>query len=170
MNIEEILTAKGKVPVTVRPNETMTALAELLRKNHVGAAVVSEDGERIAGVITERDIAYGLATHGAELHALPVSALMTEKVVTCSPLEPVARVASTMLSRRIRHMPVEKDGRLLGMLSIRDILKETGRRTAAERSAPAQPRQQARAPAAGSGVDRPTRDPSLISHDLRFER
>ena len=124
MNIEEILTAKGKVPVTVKPSETVTALAKLLRESHVGAAVVSEDGERVDGVITERDIAFGLATHGAELHALPVSALMTENVVTCSPVEPVARVASTMLSRRIRHMPVVRDGRLLGMLSIRDILKE----------------------------------------------
>ena len=124
MNIEEILTAKGKAAVTVKPSETVTALAELLREKHVGAAVVSEDGQSIDGVITERDIAFGLATHGADLHALPVSALMTENVVTCSPLEPVARVASTMLSRRIRHLPVVKDGRLLGMLSIRDILKE----------------------------------------------
>ena len=110
--------------MTVKPSESVAALAELLRENHVGAAVVSEDGEKINGVITERDIAYGLAKHGAELHALPVSPLMTENVVTCSPLEPVARVASTMLSRRIRHMPVERDGRLIGMLSIRDILKE----------------------------------------------
>ena len=124
MNIEEILVAKGKVPFTVKPSETIKALAELLREKHVGAAVVSEDGERINGVITERDIAHGLATHGADLHALPVSALMTENVVTCSPVDSVARVASTMLSRRIRHLPVERDGRLLGMLSIRDILQE----------------------------------------------
>ena len=124
MNIEEILTAKGKAAVTVKPSVTVAALAVLLREKHVGAAVVSEDGEKVNGVITERDIAHGLATHGAELHAVPVSALMTENVVTCSPSEPVARVASTMLSRRIRHMPVVNEGRLLGMLSIRDILKE----------------------------------------------
>ena len=76
----------------------------------------------VDGVISERDIAYGLAIHKAELHTLPVSELMTKTVVTCSPNDSVASVASTMRARNIRHIPVEESGRLVGMISIRDVL------------------------------------------------
>jgi CBS domain-containing protein len=73
-------------------------------------------------VISERDVAYGLATHGAAVTAMPVSALMTKTVITCSPRDKVAVVASTMGSRNIRHIPVEENGRAVGMVSIRDVL------------------------------------------------
>src|SRR4029078_98042 len=86
------------------------------------AAIVSGDGHVVDGVISERDVAYGVAIHKAELHTLPVSQLMTKTVVTCSPGESVANVASTMQARNIRHIPVEEGGRLVGMISIRDVL------------------------------------------------
>ena len=124
LSIREILQAKGKEIFTVQPTDTIATLAAQLRTRRVGAAVVSRDGKSIDGVITERDIAYAVESHAERLHALPISEIMTEKVITCSPNDDVANVASTMMGRNIRHMPVEDNGQLLGMLSIRDILKE----------------------------------------------
>lgn len=124
MSIREILRAKGKEAFTVQPSDTIAVLSARLRANRVGAAVVSRDGQSIDGVITERDIVYALDGHAERLHSTPVSELMTEKVITCSPNDSVAHVASTMMARNIRHVPVEENGQLLGMLSIRDMLKE----------------------------------------------
>lgn len=123
MNVRDILSSKGSAVVTVKPSDTIEVLSQLLRAKRIGAAVVSNNNETIDGVISERDVAFGLANHGTELSALPVSALMTETVITCSPHDTIARVASTMLSRNVRHLPVADNGRLVGMLSIRDVLK-----------------------------------------------
>jgi len=123
MKVTDILTMKGPVVITIRPSQTIGTLSEQLREKRIGAAVVSNDGHTIDGVISERDIAYGLAVHKADLHTLPVSALMTTVVVTCSPHDSVANVASTMLTRNVRHLPVVDDGRLAGMISIRDVLR-----------------------------------------------
>ncbi|MEM8976452.1 MAG: CBS domain-containing protein, partial [Pseudomonadota bacterium] len=124
LTIRAILEAKGKPIFTVQPTDSIATLAAHLRERRVGAAVVSLDGKTIDGVITERDVVYGLATRDGTLKDTPVSELMTGNVITCSPNESVASVASTMMSRNIRHVPVEENGQLLGMLSIRDMLKE----------------------------------------------
>jgi CBS domain-containing protein len=120
--VADILAGKDPTITTIRPTETVAALSQLLRQRRIGAAIVSRDGQAIEGVISERDIAYGLAKHNAGLHALPVSALMTKAVITCTPDDSIATVASTMLARNIRHLPVEKDNRLVGMISMRDVL------------------------------------------------
>jgi CBS domain-containing protein len=122
VKVSDILAAKGPRVVTVRPSETIGALSQRLRENHIGAAVVSANGQAVDGVISERDIAYAVAIHQADLHTLPVSQLMTRTVITCAPHESVANVASTMRARNIRHIPVEEEGRLVGMVSIRDVL------------------------------------------------
>ena len=122
MQVANILAVKGSTIVTIRPSETIGALSERLREKRIGAAVVSENGRTVDGVISERDIAYAVAVHKGRLHDLPVSALMTKVVVTCSPQDTAADVASTMLARNIRHVPVEDEGRLVGMISIRDVL------------------------------------------------
>ena len=122
MKVKDILGRKRPLVSIVKPTDTMEYLSRVLRENHVGAAVVSADGQTIDGVITERDISYGLAVHKAELHALPVSKLMTKTVITCAPEDRVAMVASTMLSAKIRHIPVVRDARFIGMVSIRDVL------------------------------------------------
>ena len=124
MKVAEILAAKGKRIVSIRPAETVEALSLLLRENHIGAAVVSADGRTVDGVISERDIAYNVAKHGAKLHTMSVSALMTKTVITCTPDDDAGQVASTMLSRNIRHIPVVQGERLVGMVSIRDVLKD----------------------------------------------
>ena len=122
MKVTDILTKKGPRIVTVKASETIGALSALLREKLVGAAVVSEDGQSVDGVISERDVAYGLSVHKAALHSLPVSALMTTTVITCSTSDKVSDVASTMVARNIRHVPVVEEGRLIGMVSIRDVL------------------------------------------------
>lgn len=120
--VRDILARKRPAVISVKPSATIADLCRMLRENHVGAAVVSGDGQTIEGVITERDITYGLAVHNTALPALPVSELMTKTVITCSPDERVAIVASTMLSRKIRHIPVVDGKRPIGMVSIRDVL------------------------------------------------
>ena len=122
MTVAEILAAKGSNVITIKPSDTIATLCACLREKRIGAAIVSTDGRTADGVISERDVAFGLAVHKGELHALPVSALMTKTVITCSPSDSVARVASTMLARNIRHLPVEDQGCVIGMISIRDVL------------------------------------------------
>lgn len=122
MKVADILAFKGSVVITIKPSESVGALSKLLRDKRIGAAIVSSDGQTIDGVISERDIAYGLSIHKADLHTLLVSALMTKAVITCSPGDDVAKVASTMLSRNIRHLPVDDGTGLVGMVSIRDVL------------------------------------------------
>jgi CBS domain-containing protein len=122
MKVADILAVKGRTVVTIRPSDTIAALSQRLREMRIGAAIVSSDGQLFEGVISERDIAYGLSVHKDALHAMPVSALMTKAVITCSPDDYVAHVASTMLARNIRHLPVEHEKRLIGMISMRDVL------------------------------------------------
>lgn len=122
MKVANILAVKGSAVVTIKPSDTVAALSARLREKRIGAAIVSSDGQTVEGVISERDLAYGLSVHAGDLHAMPVSALMTRAVITCSPDDKVSVVASTMLARNIRHIPVEEGKRLVGMISIRDVL------------------------------------------------
>ena len=122
MKVADILEKKGSTVITIKPTETIAALSQRLRERRIGAAIVSGNGQTVDGVISERDIAYGLSVHKADLHAMPVSALMTKAVITCSPDDNLGIVASTMLSRNVRHLPVLDGNRLIGMVSIRDVL------------------------------------------------
>lgn len=122
MNVLEILKRKGSLVVTIRPSDSVEALSRLLRDRRIGAVVVSDDGITIDGVVSERDVAYGLCIHKAELSILPVSEIMTRNVITCSPGDDVAKVASAMHGHRIRHIPVVDGNRACGMVSIRDLL------------------------------------------------
>jgi CBS domain-containing protein len=122
VKVADILASKGSLVITIKPTDSIGTLSRLLCDKRIGAAVVSSNGSSVDGVISERDIAYGLSIHTANLHALPVSALMTKTVITCSPNDGIAKVASTMLARNIRHVPVEDGNTLIGMVSIRDVL------------------------------------------------
>jgi len=122
VKVADVLAVKGSRVTTVKPDEAIAVLSERLREKRIGAAVVSSDGVRIEGMISERDVAYAIASHKDKLHVMPVSALMTRTVISCTPKDSVATVGSTMLARNIRHLPVEESGRLVGMISIRDVL------------------------------------------------
>lgn len=122
MKIKEILALKRRATVTVKPTASIAELSTLLKKERIGAAVVSADGQHVDGVISERDIAFALCTHLDKMAALPVSALMTKHVIVCTPEDAVGLVASKMQAHSIRHIPVVQDGILQGIVSIRDVL------------------------------------------------
>jgi CBS domain-containing protein len=123
MNVAKVLASKAKAAITIKPTDTIAVLCELLRDKRVGAAVVSNDGRKIEGVITERDVTFALAEHPGKLHLMPVSQIMTRSVITCKPEDNVGHVASMMLSRNVRHIPVEDNQQFVGMVSIRDVLR-----------------------------------------------
>ncbi len=123
MKVADILSAKGNKVMTVRPTDTIVTLAHRLKLERVGAMIVSRDGKTVDGIISERDVTHGLATHGAELSALLVSNLMTREVVTCSPDDSIAEIARIMTRHRVRHIPVQEKGELVGVVSVGDVVK-----------------------------------------------
>ena len=123
MRVAEILKAKDPVILSVRPTETIQQLAQRLRMERVGAMIVSSDGVKIQGIISERDVAHGLAEHGSSILELKVEQLMTRSVITCKPDDSISDIAKVMTERRIRHLPVEEAGRLVGIVSVGDVVK-----------------------------------------------
>ena len=123
MDVETILRNKGPAVATIRPDDTVGAAIEALVSRNIGALVASQDGEAVDGIISERDIVHALARHGVALLALSVAEVMTRSVVTCGPTESVAELMAEMTNRRIRHLPVVRDGRLCGIVSIGDVVK-----------------------------------------------
>lgn len=123
MMVSDVIAKKSRATITVKPSETVAALSARLRENNIGAAVVTENGTKIDGVVSERDLAHKMCLHGSGFGELPVSAIMTANVICCRPADPIATVASTMLSRNIRHLPVvDEASRLIGMVSMRDVV------------------------------------------------
>ena len=123
MKVADILRIKGSVVKTVAPHETALLISGHLRAAQIGALVVSTDGNSIDGIVSERDLAYGLATHGARLPTIPISELMTKAVVVCSPEDSITDVMKMMTQRRVRHVPVKDGDQLVGIISIGDVLK-----------------------------------------------
>jgi CBS domain-containing protein len=123
MNVETILSSKGRAVTTIRPEETIGAAVNVLISRNIGALVASEDGANVDGIISERDIVHALARHGTGLLSLTVAQVMTRPVVTCEPTRSVGDLMAEMTNRRIRHLPVVQDGRLCGIVSIGDLVK-----------------------------------------------
>jgi len=123
MNVETILRTKGRTVATIRPDETIGAAVDALISRNIGALVVTEDGERVGGIISERDIVHALTNHGANLLSLKIAEVMTRRVITCEPSDTIEKLMAEMTNRRIRHFPVVQDGRLCGIVSIGDVVK-----------------------------------------------
>ncbi|MBV9824521.1 MAG: CBS domain-containing protein [Alphaproteobacteria bacterium] len=123
MNVQGILQQKGDAVTTIRPDATVADAVETLDRERIGALIVSEDGEGVDGVLSERDIVMALARHGDDLLSRSVDSVMTRAVVTCEPADSVGDLMAEMTSRRIRHFPVVADGRLCGIVSIGDLVK-----------------------------------------------
>lgn len=123
MKVADILKTKGAAVKTVNPNETAKTFAEQLKGERIGAMIVSLDGSLIEGIISERDLAYGLAAYGDKLARMRVSELMTKAVIVCTPEDTIAEVMTVMTQRRIRHLPVKDGKHLVGIISIGDVLK-----------------------------------------------
>lgn len=122
MLVSQILKAKGDVVFSVSPNDTVAAVAALLHSRRVGALVVLDDGQ-VVGIVSERDIVRAVAEAGGPILDCPVSTCMTRDVLYADPEERLDELLGRMTDRRIRHLPVCRDGRLLGIVSIGDLVK-----------------------------------------------
>jgi CBS domain-containing protein len=123
MFVEEILQKKGHDVLTIRPTASVREAVRRLSLERVGALIVSEDGERLQGIISERDVILSLARRGANLLDERVSDVMMQSVPTCAPDDKLKSVMAVMTQKRARHMPVLERGRLCGIVSIGDIVK-----------------------------------------------
>ena len=133
MRISDILRGKGSAVATITATTTVTGLLAELAVHNIGAmVVVGADGTPV-GIVSERDIVRQLPQHGAELLRAPVADIMTEVAVTCGLDDPVDDLAAVMTHNRVRHVPVLEDGRLAGIVSIGDVVKNRMEELAAER-------------------------------------
>ncbi len=123
MAVSHILGVKGRNVFTVRPTDTVEAVAKLLSEKRIGAVVVTDDVGHIAGIVSERDVVRQIAGEGAAVLKKPTSAIMTKNVHTCQEGDSERDLMTLMTERRIRHLPVVKDGKLNGMISIGDVVK-----------------------------------------------
>ena len=123
MRISDVIRAKGNAVFTVQPEMDVRALLAVLAEHGIGAAVVSTDGTRVDGIVSERDIVRALADRGAAVMSEPISEIMTSEVQTCTPETPVVELMSVMTHGRFRHVPVVVQDRLIGIVSIGDIVK-----------------------------------------------
>jgi CBS domain-containing protein len=123
MRIADLLRHKGSDVATVPPGISVSGLIEDLARHNIGAMVVVDETGSLVGIVSERDVVRRLDERGAELLHAPVSEIMTTSVVTCEPTEAVDDLASIMTERRIRHMPVVTGGKLVGLVSIGDVVR-----------------------------------------------
>ncbi len=124
MYVETILRKKGRDVVSVKPDDTVGRVARVLNENNIGAALVRDTENKIIGIISERDIIRGMARHQPGVTQKLASELMTSPVITCGPDTSVDQLMEMMTNQRIRHLPVMKDGELLGLVSIGDVVKQ----------------------------------------------
>jgi CBS domain-containing protein len=123
MSVRQILKAKGHNVVTVRQDTTIRDVVATLTRERIGAVVVSDDGETVAGILSERDIIKGLAEKGAKLLDLTARELMTRSFTPAKIDMPILHVLDQMTQGRFRHMPVIDNGKLAGLVSIGDAVK-----------------------------------------------
>ena len=123
MKVEAVLTHKGHDVTTLESQATVAQAVERIHAERIGSLVVTDSAGTVQGIFSERDVIRGLAENGAGVLDLTVRDLMTTPVLTCSPDDTVVTVMEMMTRRRIRHIPVVVDGKLLGLISIGDAVK-----------------------------------------------
>ncbi len=123
MLVSQILKTKGDGVVGLTPEATITEAAALMAQHNVGAVLVRTDEGEVRGILSERDLARGLAGQGRAVCDAKVAALMTANVITCSLDDTTDGLMELMTQRRIRHLPVVSGGKLVGMISIGDVVK-----------------------------------------------
>lgn len=123
MTVAQILAAKGRSVVTIPPNKTLMEAAQLLAERRIGAVVVVDEGGKVLGILSERDIVREIAKAGLDALKEGVSRHMTEKVVTCTSASAITDIMGIMTEGKFRHLPVVEDGKLAGLVSIGDVVK-----------------------------------------------
>ena len=123
MNVAAILKLKGRTVVTTTADKSMLEVAKLLAQHGIGCIVIERDDGKIAGIVSERDLMRAIGQSGAKVSTEPVSVYMTMPVVTAREADTIDRLMSEMTVHRFRHMPVVERGRLIGLVSIGDLVK-----------------------------------------------
>jgi CBS domain-containing protein len=121
--VAALLRSKGDRVVTITPEASVADLLDVLARENVGAAVVSSDGETLDGIVSERDVVRHLERSGAALLAHAVATIMTREVHTCGPDSTVEHLMTAMTEHRVRHLPVVDGERMVGIVSIGDVVK-----------------------------------------------
>jgi CBS domain-containing protein len=125
MSVEDILKRKGTDVATIAPDASVKRAADWLNTKNIGALVVTS-GNTVLGLISEREIVHAFSRHGAAVASLPVSDVMRHGIIMVAPDETVAHVMNMMTRHRVRHVPVLRDGKLAGIISIGDVVKRLG--------------------------------------------
>lgn len=125
MTVASILKTKGRDVAICYPNQTLQDIAQVLSERRIGCLVVvdPEDTDRVVGIVSERDVVRALGKRGAEVLTEPVTSCMTAKVITCREIDSIQDVLKIMSTGRFRHVPVVEAGRLVGIISIGDVVK-----------------------------------------------
>ena len=123
MIVKSIVDNKGHDVVTIKPGASLDTAAKLLAERHIGAVVVLGTDDRVVGILSERDIVRAIAERGAGAMQEQVSGVMTRKVVTCTLDESIPAIMERMTVGKFRHLPVVEEGRLAGIISIGDVVK-----------------------------------------------
>ena len=123
MSLKAILAAKGNEVVSISSTADLAAASKLLKKRQIGVLIVLDENARLVGILSERDIVHAMAEVEDAVRQLPVSQVMTRKVLTCDVNDSVSNVVERMTQGKFRHMPILDNGRLAGIVSNRDLLK-----------------------------------------------
>jgi CBS domain-containing protein len=123
MIVKNILASKGGNVITINPAADVMAASKLMAERGIGAVIILGADHRIVGILSERDIVQALAEHGAAVLREPVSRVMTREVKTCSEDDTIGDLMGRMTTGRFRHLPVVKQGKLIGIVSIGDVVK-----------------------------------------------
>ncbi|MHC1549139.1 CBS domain-containing protein [Phyllobacterium sp. K27] len=123
MTVRLILERKGYDVFSTTPDVSLADAITILTKHKIGALVVCDENKAIKGILSERDVVRAIAAEGADALWKPISETMTMKVKVCSESHTINQVMETMTQGRFRHLPVEKDGQLYGIVSIGDVVK-----------------------------------------------
>jgi CBS domain-containing protein len=123
MIVKDILAAKGDDVVTISPTANLADAAAVLANRHIGALVVTGAGDRLVGIVSERDVVRQLAAHGTKALEMPLTDVMTRKVATCLISDTVSSIMERMTSGKFRHIPVVDGERMIGIISIGDVVK-----------------------------------------------
>ncbi len=122
MNVATILARKGLNVITIRPEQTLREALAVLARHSIGALVVVDGAGALVGILSERDIVRQ-AVQNELFFDMPVSAIMTKDIITGQPQDDLSAVAATMTTKRFRHLPVLDAGRLVGVVSLGDVVK-----------------------------------------------
>jgi CBS domain-containing protein len=123
MTVAQLLRGKPARLITMPTHETLAKAAEILARERIGAVVVTAPGGDLAGIISERDLVRAIAKDGPAALTTKVSETMTSNVICCDPGDTIDEVMARMTEKRFRHLPVKENGRLIGMISIGDVVK-----------------------------------------------